>query len=126
MSVWIAIVAAGIGSYLLRMLPVALLGLFRTPAWLDRAGLLVAPVAFAALAATAVAGGTGTGAGVLAKLVAVTVAAGSRSPHPVDGGDPRGRDGRPVDRLGGAPGLASARSNGGGSWMSRRSDWSWS
>lgn len=76
MSVWIAIVAAGIGSYLLRMLPVALLGLFRTPAWLDRAGLLVAPVAFAALAATAVAGGTGTGAGVLAKLVAVTVAAG--------------------------------------------------
>jgi branched-subunit amino acid transport protein len=77
MSIWIAIVVAGIGSYLLRMLPVALLGLFRTPAWLDRAGVLVAPVAFAALAATAVAGGTGgTGAGVLARLVAVTVAAG--------------------------------------------------
>ena len=76
MSVWIAIVVAGVGSYLLRMLPVALLGLFRTPAWLDRAGVLVAPVAFAALAATAVAGGTGTGTGVLARLVAVTVAAG--------------------------------------------------
>jgi branched-subunit amino acid transport protein len=76
MSVWIAIVVAGVGSYLLRMLPVALLGLVRTPAWLDRAGVLVAPVAFAALAATAVAGGAGTGAGVLARLVAVTVAAG--------------------------------------------------
>ena len=76
MSVWIAIVLAGLGSYLLRMLPVALLGRLPTPAWLDRAGVLVAPVAFAALAATAVAGGAGIGTGVLAKLVAVTVAAG--------------------------------------------------
>jgi branched-subunit amino acid transport protein len=76
MSVWIAIVLAGLGSYLLRMLPVALLGRFPTPTWLDRAGVLVAPVAFAALAATAVAGGAGMGTGVLAKVVAVAVAAG--------------------------------------------------
>ncbi|HZB48497.1 MAG TPA: AzlD domain-containing protein [Mycobacteriales bacterium] len=76
MSVWIAIVLAGLGSYLLRMLPVALLGRFPTPAWLDRAGVLVAPVAFAALAATAVAGGAGMDTNVLARVVAVTVAAG--------------------------------------------------
>jgi len=75
MTVWIAIALAAAGSYLLRLLPLALLGRIGTPAWLERAGGLVAPVAFAAMAASAVAGGAGSVSDAVARLLAVTVAA---------------------------------------------------
>jgi branched-subunit amino acid transport protein len=75
MNVWVALLLAGLGTFLLRMLPVALLGRIPSPGWLDRAGFLVAPVAFAAMAASAVAGGAATGAETTARLAAVAVAA---------------------------------------------------
>ena len=79
MSVWVAILLAGLGTFLLRMLPVALLGRFPAPGWLDRAGILVAPVAFAAMAASAVTAGATTGAATTARLGAVAVAYRTRS-----------------------------------------------
>ena len=55
MSSWIVIVAAGLGSYLLRLSMIILTGRFTMPAYLERASGLVAPAAFAALAAAGVA-----------------------------------------------------------------------
>jgi branched-subunit amino acid transport protein len=55
MTVWIAVVAAGLLSFGLRMTPVALLTRFESPTWMDRASEFVAPAAFAALAAAALA-----------------------------------------------------------------------
>ena len=49
MNVWTTIVAAGLGSYLLRMSMISS-DRFRLPAQLDGAATLVAPAAFAALA----------------------------------------------------------------------------
>ena len=55
MSTWIVIVAAGLGSYLFRLSMIVLTGRITMPAYLERASGLVAPAAFAALAAAGVA-----------------------------------------------------------------------
>ena len=55
MNTWIVIVAAGLGSYLLRLSMIILTGRFTMPAYLERASGLVGPAAFAALAAAGVA-----------------------------------------------------------------------
>jgi len=54
-NAWIVIVAAGVGSYLLRLSMVMLTGRITTPAILERAAGFVAPAAFAALAAASIA-----------------------------------------------------------------------
>ncbi len=59
------ILVAGLVTYLLRFVPVVLLDRFETPAWLDRSGPFVAPVAFAVLAATALANAAPEGMDVL-------------------------------------------------------------
>jgi len=76
MNVWIVILAAGIGCYLLRL---SMIGSdrVRLPARLDAAAALVAPAAFAAIAVTSIATATLT-AGVpkaFAPLAAVAVGA---------------------------------------------------
>ena len=55
MNAWIVIVAAGLGSYLLRLSMIMLIGRLTMPPWLERASGLVGPAAFAALAAAGVA-----------------------------------------------------------------------
>ena len=76
MTALIVIVVSGVGCYLLRILPVELLGRRQTPAWLDRVAVLSAPVAFAALAVSALAASAGDGVAVLLpRLAAVAVAA---------------------------------------------------
>jgi branched-subunit amino acid transport protein len=55
MSTWIVIVAAGLGSYPFRLSMIILAGRITMPAYLERASGLVAPAAFAALAAAGVA-----------------------------------------------------------------------
>lgn len=76
MSAWVAVVGAGAVSYLIRVLPVAVLSSRTPPAWLDRVGALAAPVAFAALVGTSIAASAAGGAGeLLPRLVAMTVAA---------------------------------------------------
>ena len=54
MSVWIIILAAGIGSFALRVSMVVAADRIRIPTWLDRASAFVAPAAMTALAATAI------------------------------------------------------------------------
>lgn len=84
MSVWLLIVGAGIGTYLLRVSMVALLSNVETPVWVDRITSFVMPAAFAALAASAVlrAGGVASVESVprvVAILVAIAVAHRTRS-----------------------------------------------
>jgi branched chain amino acid efflux pump len=55
MNAWIVILAAGSGSYLFRLSMIILTGWITLPAYLERASGLVAPAAFAALAAAGVA-----------------------------------------------------------------------
>ena len=55
MNTWIVIVAAGLGSYLFRLSMIVLAGRITMPAYLERASGLVAPAAFAALAAASIA-----------------------------------------------------------------------
>ncbi len=76
MSVWLVIVAAGLGSYLFRISMVVLADRVPMPPQLERASNFVAPAAFAALAAGGIAAST---AGVdlvgwIAPLAAVVVA----------------------------------------------------
>jgi branched-subunit amino acid transport protein len=73
MNVWIAVVLAGVVSYLLRLAPVVLLSRVESPAWLDRAGGLLGPVAFAVLVAAALAGSVGGAGGMAPPLAAVAV-----------------------------------------------------
>jgi branched-subunit amino acid transport protein len=76
MTALIVIVVSGVGCYLLRILPVWLLGRRQAPAWLDRVAVLSAPVAFTALAVSALATSAGGGAAVLLpRMTAVAVAA---------------------------------------------------
>jgi branched-subunit amino acid transport protein len=76
MTALIVIAVSGVACYLLRIGPAELLGRAPTPPWLDRVAVLSAPVAFAALAATALAGAASGGFAVLLpRLVAVAVAA---------------------------------------------------
>jgi branched-subunit amino acid transport protein len=76
MTAWIVILAAGAGSYLLRLSMITTADRVRLPTRLDQASSLVAPAAFAALAATGVVEITRTaGAGLaLAPLTAAAVA----------------------------------------------------
>jgi branched chain amino acid efflux pump len=76
MNAWIVIVAAGLGSYLFRLSMIMLTGRIRMPPYLERASGLVAPAAFAALAAAGVAAACG-GLGIIqaaAPLAAVAAA----------------------------------------------------
>ena len=76
MSAWVAVLAAGAVSYLIRVLPVAVLSSRTPPPWLDRVGVLAAPVAFAALLAATVASSAEGGADELVpRLLAIVVAA---------------------------------------------------
>jgi branched-subunit amino acid transport protein len=79
MSVWPAIVLAGVASYLLRALPVAWLTSRAAPVWMDRVGPLVPPVAFAALAGSSYSGtvtdGMRTAVPVLVAAVVTAVVA---------------------------------------------------
>lgn len=70
MSIWAAVLLSGLVSYLLRVVPVAWLADRVTPAWLERSGHLVAPVAFAALGGTAMAGAATAGATEVLPLAA--------------------------------------------------------
>ena len=72
MSVWSAVVLAGVATYLLRVLPVAWLTSRPVPAWTDRLAPLLPPVAFAALAGSSYAGTVTDGLG---RAVPVLVAA---------------------------------------------------
>jgi branched-subunit amino acid transport protein len=76
MSVWLTVLAAGFGSFLFRLSMVAVADRLVLPATMERGTELVAPAAFAALAATAVAGAA-TGVVLtqaVAPLAAVAVA----------------------------------------------------
>lgn len=75
MSIWAAVVAAGVVTYLIRVLPVAALSTRTPPPWLARVGVLAAPIAFASLLAATVAASAQRGAGELApRALALAVA----------------------------------------------------
>jgi branched-subunit amino acid transport protein len=76
MSTWIVIVAAGLGSYLFRLSMIVLFDRITMPPYLERASGLVAPAAFAALAAAGIAAAcSGLGiTGATAPLAAVAAA----------------------------------------------------
>ena len=74
MSTWTVVLLAGLASFALRLVPVLLLSRRVLPAWLDRVGPLTAPVAFAALATSSVAGAGGGAGERLPLLVGVAVA----------------------------------------------------
>lgn len=77
MSTWTVVVLAGLATFAIRVLPVALLSTRQAPEWLERIGPLTAPVAFAALGAATVSGAAGGGPGELLPLVAAVVVAGA-------------------------------------------------
>lgn len=76
MNAWLVVLLAGAGSLLLRLSMIVAADRFRLPAQLDQASALVAPAAFAALAATSIAGAAldAVGAEAVAPLAAVGVA----------------------------------------------------
>lgn len=76
MSVWLVVLAAGVGSYLFRISMVVLVERIGTPAQFERASAFVVPAAFAALAAGGVvANSMGAGlAHAIPPLMAVAVA----------------------------------------------------
>jgi len=55
MNAWTVILAAGLGSYLFRLSMIVLFDRITMPAFLERASQLVAPAAFAAMAAAGLA-----------------------------------------------------------------------
>jgi branched-subunit amino acid transport protein len=55
MNAWTVLLAAGLGSFLFRLSMIVLFGRITMPAYLQRASGLVAPAAFAAMAAAGVA-----------------------------------------------------------------------
>jgi branched-subunit amino acid transport protein len=77
MNAWTVVLAAGLGSYLLRMSMIGAADRIRLPARLDDSAELVAPSAFAALAITSIAG-SAVAAGIpqaFAPVLAAVVAA---------------------------------------------------
>ncbi|GEM_PF-1463741 len=74
MNAWTVVLAAGFGSYLFRMSMIGAPGWIHLPARLDDSAALVAPSAFAALAATSIAGSV-LGAGVPQAFVPLAAAA---------------------------------------------------
>ena len=87
MNAWTVILAAGLGSYLFRLSMIVLFERITMPAYLQRASELVAPAAFAALAAAGVAaacsglGMTGAAAPLAAVAAAVLAVLGTGSPQ---------------------------------------------
>lgn len=77
MSTWTIVLLAGLATLAIRVVPVALLSTRPVPEWLDRIGPLTAPVAFAALGASTIAGTAGDGPGVLLPLVGAVAVAGA-------------------------------------------------
>jgi branched-subunit amino acid transport protein len=76
MTTWTIVLLAGGATLTIRLFPVVLLSSRAVPDWLDRIGPLTAPVAFAALGATSVAGVAGAGWGELLPILAAVAAAG--------------------------------------------------
>ncbi len=76
MNTWTVVLLAGLGSYLLRVSMVVAADRIRLPERLNRAGRLVAPSVFAALAAGGIAEAALAphGSGMLAPLIAAGVA----------------------------------------------------
>lgn len=76
MTAWLVVLAAGLGTYLLRISMVVLVGRIGSTAPFERASALVVPSAFAALATGGViASSTGTsGLAMIAPLAAVAAA----------------------------------------------------
>ena len=87
MNAWIVILAAGLGSYLFRLSMIVLASRITMPAYLERASGLVAPAAFAALAAAGVAtacrglGATQAAAPLAAVAVAIIAVLRTGSPQ---------------------------------------------
>jgi branched-subunit amino acid transport protein len=50
MTVWLVVLAAGLGSYVFRISMILLVDRIGTPTWLEQASAFVVPVAFVALA----------------------------------------------------------------------------
>jgi branched-subunit amino acid transport protein len=75
-NAWIVVTLAGLATLLVRLLPVALLSSRPVPAWLERVGPLTAPVAFAALGASAVTGAAADGPASVLPLIGAVVVAG--------------------------------------------------
>jgi branched-subunit amino acid transport protein len=86
MSAWLVVLAVGVGSYLLRVSMIALVGHRGSSTRFERASGFVAPSAFAALAAggviAACSGSVGSGAVAPLAAVAVAVVAVRRSGSP--------------------------------------------
>ena len=76
MTTWTIVLLAGLATFAIRIVPVALLSSRPVPEWLERIGPLTAPVAFAALGAATVAGTASGGPGALLPLVAAVAVAG--------------------------------------------------
>ena len=74
MSTWIVIVAVGLGSYLFRLSMIILTSRITMPPYLERASGLVAPAAFAALAAAGVAAAC-SGLGIIGAAAPLTAVA---------------------------------------------------
>ena len=87
MNAWMVILAAGLGSYLFRLSMIVLAVRITMPAYLERAPGLVAPAAFAALAAASIAtacmglGATQAAAPLAAVAVAIIAALRTRSSY---------------------------------------------
>ena len=79
MNAWTVILAAGFGSYLFRLSMIVLFERITMPAYLERASQLVAPAAFAAMAAAGLAAacmslGSAQAAAPLAAVAAAVIA----------------------------------------------------
>ena len=76
MRTWTIVVMAGMATLVIRLAPVMLFSSRAVPAWLELIGPLTAPVAFAALGASAVVGAASGGPGDLLPLVAAVAVGG--------------------------------------------------
>lgn len=74
MSVWLVIVAAGLGSYLMRISMLVVAERFGLPAMLERIARLALPTAFAALAVSSLASRAAWSLAFLPPVLAVAVA----------------------------------------------------
>ena len=99
MNTWTVVVLAGLATFAIRVLPVALLSTRPVPEWLERIGPLTAPVAFAALGAATVAGAASGGPGRAAPAGRCGGRRrGGGAPYPLDDVGHGTRDGRGLGR----------------------------